>query len=679
MMKTLLRRVAVVLALAVSTSSLLATVKLHGIFTDNMVLQREMAIPVYGTADDGEVVTVELNGEKATATAASGHWKVKLPAMKAGGPYTMTVTGKNTLTIKGILIGDVWLCTGQSNMASTLKSYKGDPYKDYQDLFKDVPQANAMIRLFKLKSDGADTPQEDVVMDKEFGPVWRECDEQSALQFSATGYFFGSRLQRELGVPLGLIYATMGGTEAECWMSADVLRSRPEFKDVLEAYETAKKNYPQALEQYQKRMAEWKAMNRLVRKVKRAPQEPMGPNHPKRPSGLYNFVIAPLQQFAIKGAIWYQGEGNARRAVQYRTLFPELINSWRRQWGQGDFPFLFVQLAAFGQANPLPEDPDWAWLREAQAMTLALPSTGMAVAIDGGLQENIHPPYKQSVGERLAASALKVAYGRDVVASGPAYKSLRVEGNQAIVEFDHVGGGLVTRDVNLDGHRVPASALKGFAVCGEDKKFKWANAVIRGQTVAVSSPEVPKPVAVRYAWANFPVCNLYNREGFPAEPFRTDRIDKADAEKVGGIAIGKPFVCNQPIRNGLFGGLTDGDLHDNGKNAFATSGAMIFPKEVTVNLQGRYTVSDIRVYNSALGGTKTVKVQVSSDGNEFKTVGQTEFKNYSADVFELSGLSAKGVSQVRLVFPDVHEPSFQHKTNGFIFLRELEVQGTPEQ
>ena len=670
----------VVVLLLVCLPSQINAAKLHGLFTDNMVLQRDKPIAVYGTGDEGEKVTVELNGQKAAATVVNSQWKATLPAMKAGGPHTMTVAGNNTVTLKNILLGDVWLCTGQSNMAGMLKAYKGDGYKNYQHLYTGIPQANPMIRLFKLKQDGADTPQRDVVTDESFGAQWRLCDEESAMEFSATGYLFGSKLQPEIGVPVGLIYATLGGTSAECWMSKDTLQSRPEFKDILDNYEAAKASYPQAYEQYEKRLAEWKAKPAAERKGTKAPMPPVGPDHPKRPSGLYNFMIAPLQQFVVKGAIWYQGESNSSRAVQYRTLFPALITSLRQQLGIGDFPFLFVQLAAFRKYNPEPEDTGWAWLREAQTMTLSLPNTGMAVAIDAGHQTNIHPPDKPTVGARLAASALKVAYGRSIVGAGPMFKRMTVKGHQAVLEFDNVGGGLIAKDVDADGHKVPADVLKGFAVCGADKKFCWADAVIQGDRVIVTSAKVATPVAVRYAWADFPLCNLYNKEGFPAVPFRTDQFETAAAGgKVTGIGVGKTSVCNQPIMNGLFGGLTDGDLGDNSKTAWASNGAMKFPKQVTVDLKGKYNLTDIRVHNSALGGTKTVEVQVSQDGKEFKTLGKIEFKNYTADVFELTNLKAQGVTHVRLVFPDVHEISFQKKANGFVFLRELEIQGTPAQ
>ncbi|MEM9478066.1 MAG: sialate O-acetylesterase [Verrucomicrobiota bacterium] len=665
------------------TLLLLATpvhaVSLHGLFTDNMVLQREMPISVYGTGDDGEVITVGLNDQSAKATVADGEWKVTLPAMPAGGPHTMTVTGNNTITIENILLGDVWLCTGQSNMAGTLSGYlnKADQFPELQPLYEGVPEANPMIRLFKLKQDGADTPRRDVVTNQEFGSEWRLCDEESALQFSATGYLFARELQPEIDVPIGLIYATLGGTKAESWTPAGTLRSSPEFQVIIDDYEAAVDNFPEAFAQYEKRLAEWKAKPLAERRGSRAPQPPMGPDHPKRPSGLYNFMIAPLQQFPVKGAIWYQGEGNSGRPVQYRTLFPAMITSWREAWGQGDFPFLFVQLAAFREMNPEPEDPDWAWLREAQTMTLSLPNTGMATIIDAGNQTDIHPPDKPTVGKRLAAQALKVAYDRDVVASGPMFKKTTIEGNQAVIELDHVGGGLVTKTVELDGYTVPADTLKGFAICGSDREFHWADAIIEGDRVRVSSPEVDEPVAVRYAWANFPLCNLYNREGFPAVPFRTDEFARLGTGTVDGIGVGKPFESNAPIQNGKYGGLTDGDLRDSRDYSWATNGATKFPKHVTVDLEGPHRLTAIRVHNSALGGTKTVEVQLSADGETFTPAGQTEFENYTLDVFALIDLKPDPVSHVRLVFPDVHDTSFQRKKNGFIFLRELEIQGEP--
>lgn len=660
-------------------------VVLNSLFTDNMVLQRGAPIRLYGTATGDEHITVQLAGKKAETQAKGGKWKAVLDPVAAGGPYTMTVTASNTLTLKNVMVGDVWLCTGQSNMASTLVGYiRSRKYKNYQYLFKNIPGKKTLenIRLFKQAKAAADTPQVNTKPDKEFGTSWRVCDPGAALQFSAAGYFFGRELAQHVKVPIGLIYATVGGTAAESWVSHDVLKSRPEFKSILDNYQKAVSVYPEAFKAYQNHLAQWREQRKAHKKVGRPPRPPMGPTHIKRPSGLYNQMIAPLQRFAIKGAIWYQGESNARRPEQYATLFPALITSWRKQWGQGDFPFLFVQLAAFHKAyTERPRDASWPWLREAQTKALALPNTAMAVIIDAGLQENIHPPFKQTVGHRLVLAALHVAYGqKDVAFSGPMFKSMTVEGAKAIITFSHTDGGLQARAVDLDGHKLPADKLRGFAICGPDHRFVWANAVIDGDRVVVSSPKVAKPIAVRYAWDDFPLCNLYNGPGLPASPFRTDHLERGASERVSGIAVGKPVVSDHPIHHprGFFKGLTDGSISDNPNTIFGTNAAMSFPKEATVNLQGKYTVTAIRVYNSSFGGTKDVLVQVSSDGKTFRTVGKTQFANYMASEYDLNGLSEKGVMAVRLVFQDVHATSFMHKANGFVFIRELQVLGTPE-
>lgn len=526
-------RVAAAGALLILGTALRADVTLHKLFSDNMVLQRDQNLAVYGSGDEGESVTVRLGDATATTKVTNGQWKVSLPPMKAGGPFTLSVTAKNSITLKNVLLGDVWVCTGQSNMATLLKLYKGEAYKEYNHLFDSVPQVNDQLRLFKVKLGASDTPEREVVTNEDYGG-WQPSDEKRPLFFSALGYLFGCKLQKEIGVPVGLIYAAVGGTMAEAWVSHDTLKSRPEFQVILDRFENAKQRYPEALKKYEAALADAKAGKYQDRRGRKKPVEPVGPNDLKRPSGLYNYMIAPLQQFTIKGIIWYQGEGNAAYPVQYRTLFPSLISSWRQQWGQGDFPFLFVQLAAFNKMNPEPEDPNWAWQREAQAMALALPNTAMTVAIDAGHQNNIHPPYKPLVADRLVASALKVAYGKNIVAAGPTYRRMTVKDNKAVLEFDNIGGGLVSKEVDLDGgFHLPATELKGFAICGEDKVFKWAQAVIEGDKIVVSSPEVSKPVAVRYAWAHYPLCNLYNKEGFPAVPFRTDQFEQQVSDKKG--------------------------------------------------------------------------------------------------------------------------------------------------
>lgn len=503
-----------------------ADVTLHGLFTDSMVLQRDVPVAVYGRGDECEVVTVRVGDAMASTTVRDGTWKVSLPPMRAGGPFTLSVAAANTLVCGNVLVGDVWVCTGQSNMATLLKLYKeGADYREYRQLFEGVPQSNDQIRLFKVAAGAADTPQRDIGNRVESGGGWLPCDEKAAMGFSALGYLFGSRLQPEIGVPIGLIHAAVGGTMAECWVSHETLETTPECKVILDRFEVAKQRYPEARAHYEMALAAAKAGTYSDRRGRKVPPEPMGPESLRRPAGLYNSMIAPLQQFTIKGVIWYQGEGNAAEPVQYRTLFFALITSWRQQWGQGDFPFLFVQLAGFDRVNPEPEDSFWAWLREAQAMQRALPNTGMAVAIDAGHQTNIHPPNKPLVADRLVAAALRTAYGHDVVASGPTYRRITIREGAAVIAFDNVGGGLVVRGVDLDGGiRLSADELKGFSICGEDHVFKWGRAVIEGDTVVVSHPDIQKPVAVRYGWANFPLCNLYNAAGFPAVPFRTDQF-----------------------------------------------------------------------------------------------------------------------------------------------------------
>ncbi|MEM9280719.1 MAG: sialate O-acetylesterase [Verrucomicrobiota bacterium] len=646
----------------------------HGLFTDHMVLQRDLPVPIYGTGNEGETIQVTLNGNSASTEVQDGEWIVHLPAMKAGGPYVLTIEGSESHIIQDVMIGDVWLCTGQSNMAGTLAAY----LKKAPEFYPGQPEANPMIRLFKLKQDGADEPQTNVVTNEEFGPLWRLCDEESAPLFSATGYLFAHTLQPEIDVPIGLIYATLGGTKAESWVSGEVLRSRPDYQIILDDYATAVANYPQNQEAFEQRLADWRNKPAEERRGTRSPQAPMGPQHPKRPSGLFNFMIAPLQQFPVKGAIWYQGEGNSGRPDQYQKLFPDLITSWREQWGQGDFPFLFVQLAAYRKYNSVPEDSDWSRLQEAQTMTLSLPNTGMATIIDVGHQTDIHPPDKPTVGKRLAAQALRIAYGHDMVASGPMFQDMDIQNSEVTLTFEDVGSGLTTRTVETDGLTVPENELAGFTLCGPDQKFHWADARITGKdTVVVSSSEVTEPVAVRYAWANFPRCNLYNEEGFPAVPFRTDQFSRIGSGTVTGIGVGKPHLCNQPILNGKWGGLTDGRLEDSNTAAWATNGSMNFPKHVTVDLDGSFELDAVRIHNSAQGGTKTVQVQLSSDGETFKTVDQTEFENYTMDVFEVAKENLSRATHVRLLFPDIHETAFQRKVNGFIFVRELEIQGRP--
>jgi len=465
-----------VLALFAANSVGHADVKLPAIIGDNMVLQQGYELPFWGWAEAGEQVTVTVGGKPVMATAgADGRWALRAPAVSKLGPVEVVVAGKNSITLKNVIVGDVWICSGQSNMQWRLLESIGAKEEIAAAKFPS-------IRLFQVERQTALEPQTDV------SGRWVECSPESVGEFSAVGYFFGSELHRRLNNrPMGLIEAAYGGCGAESWVSDATLKADPVYAQLLE--KTAQDN-----------------------------KDPSRANTPNRATVLYNGVIAPLQPFAIKGAIWYQGEQNATRAHQYRTLFPALIEDWRRTWGQGDFPFLFVQLPNYIPDKSKPDHPAepeasaWAELRDAQRQALLAPNTGMAVTIDLGDPREIHPKNKQEVGRRLARQALSVAYGNSLLSSGPLYRSMTIAGNEVHLQFYHVGSGLMAR----------GGDLKGFAIAGADQKFVWAKATIVGNKIVVTSDQIPHPVAVRYAWADNPECNLYNKEGYPASPFRTD-------------------------------------------------------------------------------------------------------------------------------------------------------------
>jgi len=485
----------VILTLGAFISAAHAELKVHALFCDHMVLQQGVSTPVWGWADEGEVVTVTFRDQSVRATAKGGKWMVHLKKLKPGGPDTLTIsTGSKTLTCADVLVGEVWVCSGQSNMEWPLKQ-SFEPETDIAN------SKNPMIRLFTVPRLKAESPVDNI------NSQWVECGPDTVPGFSAVGYYFGRELQKRLGVPVGLIHTSWGGTPAEAWTSATALKSNPRFeKEILQADAQKRKAYAEAL-------ARWEKSDKQSKK-------PTLGGTP--PSVLYNGMIAPLLPFAIKGAIWYQGESNASRAEQYRSLFATMIRNWRRAWGQGDFPFLCVQLAPFKSVKDAPGESDWAELREAQWLaTKNLPNVGMAVITDVGDPKDIHPKRKQPVGERLATAARGIAYGEKIEYSGPIYRKLKIRGNKAEISFDHVGEGLEARD----------GALKGFAICGEDRKWVWADAEIVGDKVVVSNPAVTRPAAVRYGWADCPVVNLWNKDGFPASPFRTDDFPMITAPK----------------------------------------------------------------------------------------------------------------------------------------------------
>jgi sialate O-acetylesterase len=504
-MKPTSRAVALCLASSLLGAPSLAAVKLPALFADNMMVQRDAKFFVWGIAEPGEKIAIRLADRKASATAGDdGKWKAALKPVEAGGPFELVVSAANTITIHNVLAGDVWVASGQSNMAWPVRKALSP---ETEIAAADYPR----IRLFSVRLAPKETPQPDVK------GQWDVCSPATIPNFSAVGFYFGRELHKTLGVPIGIINTAVGATPADAWTDAATLRSDPDFKPILDRWDQAVADFPRTNAEYQQKLAEWKEASKKAEAEKtpppKEPQMPYGPGHPDTPSGLYNGMIAPLIPYAIKGVIWYQGESNALRAHQYRKLFPDMIEGWRHAWGQGDFPFLFVQLANFVLTVPQPSDSTWAEMREAQLMTLSLPNTGMAVAVDVGEQDDIHPKNKQEVGRRLALAAEGIVYRKKMEYSGPMLRSMSVKEGKAVLRFDHVGAGIVAKG---------GGPLKGFAVAGADRKFVWADAAIEGDTIVVTSDKVAEPVAVRYAWANNPVCNLYNADGLPASPFRTD-------------------------------------------------------------------------------------------------------------------------------------------------------------
>ena len=507
---------------AIAISSSQAEVKPNPLFADGGVLQRDREIPVWGTANPGEKITVEVCGQTVSTTATDGTWQIKLKPLAAGGPFTLKISGDNTITLTNMLVGEVWVCSGQSNMQFALNGAATGAAK--------IPKANhPNIRFFTVPRTTSIKPL------TESAGRWAECTPETARGFSAVGYFFGRDLHQKLGIPIGLIHSSWGGTPAEAWTGIEGLRSDPALVGYVAAAVKNQENFPAAAAAYPAKLAafekslnewktevgpdydqkfeQWKKEANAARKqgqpvpkfaLRQKPVAPVSPDGPPRtPTVLYNAMIAPLVPYGIRGAIWYQGEGNAGQARLYRTLFPTLIADWRGRWKQGDFPFLFVQLAPY--RNQPPE------IREAQLLAFRkVPNTAMVGTADVGDLDNVHPTRKEPVGRRLALAARALAYGENIEFSGPIYQSMRVDSGKAVLTFRHAAG-LVAKD----------GPLKDFTIAGADKVFVPAEAVIRGGEIVVSSGKVSTPVAVRYGWGTYNG-NLFNTEGLPASPFRTD-------------------------------------------------------------------------------------------------------------------------------------------------------------
>lgn len=491
-----------------------ATPKLHALFSENAVIQRDALVPVWGTAEKGEEITVEFGGQtKRTTANHDGQWRIVLDPMPANGNgQSLRVEGHKSpvpLEAKNILVGDVWLCSGQSNMERRLGLHGGQlPLENWE---AEAASANyPAIRQFLVHGGigPSDTPVRDI------NAQWTPCTPQSVPNFTAVGYFFGRDLHKHLEVPIGLINSTVGGTPSEAWTSREALEK--ECPEVLADHEKAILNHPAALARFAQEekelLAKWEESAEQARKKgKPEPVRPAAPGDPRtlpaRPAALFNGKIHPLIPCAIKGVIWYQGESNNGRARQYRTLFPALIADWRSRWLQPEMPFLFVQIAPFKGIAPD--------LREAQLLTWqTTPRTAMVVTTDVGDEDDVHPVRKEPVGRRLALAARAIAYGEDIVYSGPVFAEMTPAADHALLRFDHAGGGLVAKD----------GPLRGFTISGDGQTFASATAEIVGpDTIKVHAESVANPIAVRYGWANSPDVNLFNSANLPATPFRTDR------------------------------------------------------------------------------------------------------------------------------------------------------------
>jgi len=485
-----------------------ADVKVSALFTPHMVLQRDRNDRVWGKADAGEKVAVKIAGQsKETEAGPDGMWSVTLDPLPAGGPHTLTIAGKNTVTIDDVLVGEVWICSGQSNMQWEVRQANDG---DLEARAANFPK----IRLISVPQVGTQEPQAD------FKGKWEVCSPETVKTFSAVGFFFGRQIHETIGVPVGLIDDAWGGSAAEAWVRRDLLAADSKYRPLLESWEKIEGNIPALRAEYEKKLESYRiAAEKAKAEGKPAPRRPTGPeadlagNH--RPGNIYNGVLKPTIGYGIRGAIWYQGESNASAAYLYRDLFPLMIQSWRDEWGIGDFSFYWVQLADFRNETPDPAESDWAELREAQTMTLGkLPKTGEAVIIDLGEAQDIHPRNKQDVAKRLARWALARDYGISVPCQSPTYKGMEKQGEKVVLTFDHADGGLKAFDV---------PEIKGFAVAGSDRKFIPAKAKLVGKDkVEVWAEGVSDPASVRYAWADNPVCNLYSVAGLPVTPFRTD-------------------------------------------------------------------------------------------------------------------------------------------------------------
>ncbi len=495
-----LRAAALALALAFCAR---ANVTLPYIIADHMVVQRGLPVHIWGKAEPGETVSVAFRAtERRTVADDLGRWSVYLPPGEADGPFAMTIRGANTISLEDVLVGDVWVASGQSNMEWPLARAAAAKARIAAAKFPRMRLVRAMHKV-------SEYPAENLA-----GEMWRECTPESAENFSAVAYHFGRALWEKLGVPIGLIQTAWGGTPLDAWTSLGAISQDPALMPVFAEWNKLMRNHALELLRYDRAAKDWERAAALAKADRKplppVPEKPAGPAGGSQPGSLFNAMVAPITPYAIRGVIWYQGEANGYnpRAAIYGRLFQAMIRDWRGAWGIGDFPFLFVQLANYSTGSP---DTAWPEVREGQRQALTLRNTAMAVTIDIGTPDNIHPPDKETVGARLSLGARALAYGESIEYSGPLPRQVTPEPGALRVWFDHAAG--------LAARGGPAA---GFEVAGADKKYVPAEARIEGSTVVVRADSVASPVAVRYGWADSPRCNLFNPDGLPASPFRWD-------------------------------------------------------------------------------------------------------------------------------------------------------------
>ena len=508
--KTILSDLSILcLFVAISATGVRANVSLPDVIGDGMVLQQKQRVPIWGTADPGETVTVRFAGQsKKTTAAPDGKWFVKLGPLSANAmPATLTISGKNTIELTNILVGEVWLVAGQSNMQRLLsETANGDAAIAAAD--------HPRIRLFNVSRQ---------VAFKHAPPPlakWQACSPQTVKDFSAAGYYFGVELENDLHVPIGLINSSYGGSQAEAWTPTEYLLASDDLRPTVERTKIWDEERSRVRVEYNEALKKWRSeADKAIAAGARPTPSPSVPDALREyriASSIYNGMIAPLIPFYIRGAIWYQGESNEARAQQYGILLPTMIRAWRERWREGNFPFAIVQLPNYRDPKSEPADEPWSYVREAQRLTaMNTANTGLIVTIDIGEAHDIHPKNKLDVGKRMARWALADVYGRKLTKSGPVFREAKVAGSKVIVKFDEAGNGLRIRD---------GDKLDEFAIAGADHKWHWANAKIAGKNaIEVWSDAVPQPVAVRYAFNNNPRHpNLTNETGLPAAPFRTD-------------------------------------------------------------------------------------------------------------------------------------------------------------